>query len=71
MAYLVDIRQQFLKLKGKVREFMAQTEATIKYKVLKLVHFRLHAAPMGKTNKSYDLEAVTILLHLGSEVRRK
>lgn len=73
MAYLVNTRQQFLRLQGKVKEYMAQTEATIKSKVLKLALFWLRLALMDKTNNlchSYALEAVTILPHLGSEVRK-
>lgn len=53
---------------------MAQTEATVKSKVLKLALFRLHVAVTEKSNilcHSYALEAVMILPHLGSEVRRK
>lgn len=44
---IVNIRRQFLKLRGKVREFMAQLEAIIKSKILKL-----HMALMEKTNQS-------------------
>lgn len=44
---IVNIRRQFLKLRGKVREFKAQSEATMKSKILKL-----HMALMEKTNQS-------------------
>lgn len=45
---------------------MAQTEATIESKILKLALFRLHAALMEKTLHCSDaLEAVMIIPHLG------